>query len=262
MRQLLVALCTGIALLSTAAADIQSREIEYRGDGISMRGYLAWNEGAEGPRPGVLVVHEWWGHNDYARERARMLAAQGYVALAVDMYGDGRSTEHPAEANAFMQAATERSEGMSARFNAALRTLQAQAETDAGRIAAIGYCFGGGVVLNMARAGAPLAGVASFHGSLAPMAHTAEADTLRSSIIVFNGAADPMVSAESIAAFKAEMDAADADYEFIDYPGVLHSFTNPDADRYAEHGLPVAYDAAADADSWERLQLFLARIFR
>lgn len=248
-------------LAATAYAEVVGREVSYQGDGIDMKGYLAWDDAIEGERPGILVVHEWWGINDYARDRARQLAAEGYVALAVDMYGEGRSSDHPDRAGAFMKEALARSEGLKGRFSAALQLLREDPLTRADDIAAIGYCFGGSVVLNMARAGMDLDGVVSFHGGLDPLI-PARKGKVMAEVLVFNGADDPMVPAEQIANFKQEMEAAQVDYEFVDYPGALHSFTNPAADAMGEKtGLPLGYDAHADHDSWVRMLTFFDKLF-
>jgi dienelactone hydrolase len=239
---------------------VQTRELTYEADGVTLSGYLAWDDALEGERPGVIVVHEWWGHNDYARRRARDLAELGYVGFALDMYGDGKLAEHPEDAGKFAQAVSGNFELMKTRFDAARQELLEQEQVDAGRVAAIGYCFGGGVVLNMARDGAPLSGVVSFHGSLGPIAGPAESVDVP--MLVLNGAADPFVSAEAVADFKQEMDAAGADYRFVNYPGVLHSFTNPGATALGEKfELPLRYDASADAQSWTAMQEFLQRVF-
>lgn len=243
-----------------ACAEVKTRELTYEADGVSLSGYLAWDDALAGERPGVIVVHEWWGHNDYARRRARDLAELGYVGFALDMYGDGKLAEHPEDAGKFAQAVSGNFEVMKTRFEAARQQLLEQEQVDAGRVAAIGYCFGGGVVLNMARAGAPLSGVVSFHGSLGPVAGPAESVDVP--MLVLNGGADPFVSAGAVADFKAEMDAAGADYRFVSYPGVLHSFTNPGATALGERfELPLEYDANADAQSWTAMQAFLERVF-
>lgn len=245
----------------TVQAEVVGREVSYQGDGITMKGYLTWDDNIQGKRPGVLVVHEWWGHNQYARDRAKQLAALGYTALAVDMYGQGRHTSHPDQAGEYMQAAMAKAEGMKNRFMAAMRTLQADPHTDADEIAAIGYCFGGAVVLNMAKAGVDLEGVVSFHGSLASVFPAKKGD-VEAKVLAFNGAEDTLVTPEQIDSFKKEMDAADVDYQFVNYPGVKHSFTNPAADQLAEEtGLPLGYDAAADQDSWQQMQGFFKAIF-
>ncbi len=208
-------------------------------------------------RPGVIVVHEWWGLNDYARSRARQLAEAGFPAIAVDMYGTGSVAEHPDTALAFMNAALADPARMNARFAAARSVLEAQRLVDPARVYAIGYCFGGAVVLNQARAGASLAGVASFHGALASPS-PAKAGTVQARVLVATGAADPMVPAEQVTAFVQEMTAAGAEFELLSFPGVTHGFTNPAATATgARFNMPLAYDANADRSSWEALLRFI-----
>lgn len=260
MRLLL--LVVTLLFASCGHAELHHKAVHYRVGDTTMDGYVAWDDSFEGKRPGILVVHEWWGLNDYARRRARMLAELGYTALALDMYGNGRSTVHPDQAAAFMKAVSEHANVMRARFNAAMKVLKAQPTVDPNHIAAIGYCFGGGVVLNMARAGADLDAVVSFHGELAPWAKPAQKGLVMAKVLVFNGGADPFTTAQQIADFKQEMQHAGVDYTFVNYPGVKHSFTNPDADAMgAKNNLPLAYDAHADRDSWEKMQGFLRRAF-
>lgn len=253
-------LMIGLLALPLHAA-VVTEEVEYEAGGARMVGYLAWDDSIRGPRPGVLVVHEWWGLNDYARSRARQLAELGYTALAVDMYGDGRQADHPEQAGALAGEVNERWDDARARFAAALDLLRAHETTDAARTAAIGYCFGGGMVLNMAREGFDLNGVVSFHGSLG--AHTPAAPgKVGAKVLVLHGAEDPFVPADEVAAFRREMDAAGVDYRFIAYPGAVHGFTNPEADRFgAEFGLPLAYDPEADRASWTEMQAFFDRLF-
>jgi dienelactone hydrolase len=263
MRVRILLLMVLVSLLAAPAAwaKVTGREVEYRAGDTVLKGYLADNPALKGKRPAVLVVHEWWGHNDYARKRARMLAKEGYVALAVDMFGDGRTAQHPKEAGAFAGEVMKNKALGEARFNAALAFIRQQPTVDGTRIAAIGYCFGGGVVLNMARRGADLKGVVSFHGSLATDA-PAEPGAVKARVLVFNGESDAMIPPEQVVAFKAEMEKAGASYRYVGYPGVKHSFTNPDADGYAKKfGLPVAYDRKADKDSWTQTLKFLTEIF-
>jgi dienelactone hydrolase len=250
----------GLLALPLQAA-VVTKDVVYEGGGARMIGYLAWDDSVTGPRPGVLVVHEWWGLNDYARSRARQLAELGYTALAVDMYGDRRQAEHPDQAGALAQEVSRRWEDARARFAAALEVLRAHETTDAARSAAIGYCFGGGMVLNMAREGFDLDGVVSFHGSLG--AHTPAAPgKVTAKVLVLHGADDPFVPDDEVAAFRREMEAAGVDYRFIAYPGAVHGFTNPDADRFgAEFGLPLAHDPEADRASWSEMQRFFEDIF-
>lgn len=241
--------------------EIVTEEIEYRVNDQPFTGYLAYGDNIEGKRPGVLVVHEWWGHNDYARNRAEQLARMGYTAFALDMYGAGKVTEHPGDAQKFLEEATKNPEQAKERFLKAKQLLEEHPTTHADKTAAIGYCFGGGVVLNMARAGVDLDGVASFHGSLAPM-FEAEAGDIEASILVLHGGDDEMVPEDQVKAFKEEMDNANADYEFINYPGAKHSFTNPDATAVGEkHDMPLAYDAEADRKSWAELKDFLEALW-
>lgn len=261
MKKLLLA--TLVALASAPAwAQIVTEEIEYRADGVTMKGYMAWDDEIEGKRPGVLVVHEWWGHNDYARTRVRQLAELGYTAFALDMYGDGRQADHPKDAGKFAKQVAEDAESRSTRFLAAQEVLESHPTVEADQVAALGYCFGGSVALNMAREGADLAGVVAYHAGLSSPV-TARPGEVQARIRVFTGAADPMVPPEQVAAFEEEMQAAGVDYEVVSYEGVLHSFTNPEADRFArKFNMPVGYDAEADQDSWQQTQVFLQEIFR
>ena len=249
-------LTTAVVLLSLAPtrATIKTQELEYREGNTVLQGFLAWDDAARGRRPGVLVVHEWWGHNEHARNQARRLAEAGYVGFALDMYGKGKVTTHPQEAQAFASEATKDPAVLAARFNAALQLLKRDPHVDTTRIAAIGYCFGGAVVLGMARGGADLAAVVTFHGALATTS-PAQPGKVKARVLVLAGGADPFVPPEQVEAFKKEMQAAGARFEVVTYPGAKHGFTNPDAAKYAMPQL--AYDAAADRESWTAmLKLF------
>ncbi len=236
---------------------IVGTEVTYEGDSITMKGYMAYDSTIAGPRPGVIVVHEWWGHNQHARNSADKLAKAGYIAFAVDMYGDGKQVSHPQDAGAFATAVMEDFDGAKARFDAALRALKANPDFDTTRIAAVGYCFGGGIVLNLARQGADLDAVASFHGSIGAI-EPATPGSVKGRILVMNGADDPFVAAEAIAEFKEEMEAAGVTYEFVNYPGAVHAFTNPEATaKGKEFNLPLEYNAEVDSLSWLKLESFL-----
>lgn len=238
----------------------KGEQITYRAGTTDLLGWAVEGSGPA-PRPGVLVVHEWWGLNDYIRGRAEQLGDLGYEALAVDMYGGGRTGSSPDEANALMSAALGDVPALEARFEAALDTLKARPGVDGSKIAAIGYCFGGAVVLHAARIGLPLAGVTSFHGSLGSF-HAPEPGSVKAKILVCHGAADALVPEADVDAFKAEMDAAKADYQFEAYPGALHGFSNPDATANGEkYGMPLAYDADTDAKSWAEMKSFFRKIF-
>jgi len=253
---------SGLATVAISSPVIEGKTVKYSAQGVTMDGYLAYDKGIAGKRPGVLVVHEWWGLNDYARMRARMLAELGYTALAVDMYGGDKVAAHPEDAAKFSSEVMKNFDVAKARFLAAMDVLKKEPTVDPTKIAAIGYCFGGGIVLNMARQGADLKGVASFHGNLAAV-KPAQPGSIKAKILVLNGQADTFTTPQQIADFKKEMDAAGADYRFISYPGATHSFTNPDADKYAkEFKMPIAYNADADKKSWEELQKFFKVIFK
>ncbi len=260
MKHLLI-LSLWLGLMTSVQAAVVGEPVEYREGDTLMRGYLAYDDAIKGPRPGVLVVHEWWGHNDYARSRAEQLAAMGYTALAVDMYGDGKLADHPKDAGKFAGQVKKNMAVATARFEAAKTLLASHPSVKGDEISAIGYCFGGGIVLEMARRGLDLDLVASFHGSL-PTEQPAEKGGVKAEVLVFNGADDPFVKTEQIAAFKAEMEAADVNYTFTDYPGAKHSFTNPGADAFGKKfELPLAYNETADRQSWQALEQALQRTY-
>lgn len=258
---LLLLLVVGIAGAAYGSPKLIGQSVEYTSQGEAFKGYLAFDEGFEGKRPGVLVVHEWWGLNEYARKRAQMLGGLGYVALAVDMYGDGRTAAHPDDAGKFSSELIKNFDVAKQRFLAAMDFLKRQPMVDPTQIAAIGYCFGGGVVLNMARQGVDLKGVASFHGSLSAVKPAREGQ-VKAKILVLHGADDKFIKPEQIEDFKKEMSSARVDYQFISYPGAMHSFTSPEADVLAKKfNMPIAYNVSADRQSWEELKTFMKRIF-
>ena len=246
---------------SITHAAVTSSEVTYQSGETRLKGYLATDTANTSTQPGILVVHEWWGHNNYARKRADMLAELGYTALAVDMYGDGKQAMHPADAGKFSGEVKKNMPVAKARFTAAMDYLKKQPSVDPDQIAAIGYCFGGGIVLEMARSGLDLDAVVSFHGSLTT-ASPAQKGEVKARVLVLNGEADPFVKLEQIEAFKAEMKAAGVDFKFINYPDAIHSFTNPEADEYGKKfGIPVGYNAEADKKSWQEMKNLFAEIF-
>lgn len=240
---------------------VKGIEVSYASDSTNLKGYIAYDENIKGKRPGVLIVHEWWGHNDYVRERADMLASLGYTAIAVDMYGDGKLADHPKDAGKFASSVFSNLPEAKARFNAAKDLLKAHQSVDSEKIAAIGYCFGGSVVLTMANSGADLDAVAAFHSGVAlPIKPNKD---LKAQVLVCNGADDPFISKKSIGDFISAMDSIGAKYEYISYPGVKHSFTSKAADANGEKfNLPLAYDAEADKKSWNSLQKLLNDVFK
>ncbi len=257
-----LAVAAGLVSLAPAPphrrTDVKTREVEYRQGETVLQGFVAWDDAARGKRPGVLVVHEWWGLNEHARNQARRLAEAGYVGFALDMYGKGKVTTHPQEAQGFAAEATRDPAVLTARFNAGIEQLKRDPHVDSTRIAAIGYCFGGGVVLGMARAGADLAAVVTFHGSLATTS-PALPGKVKARVLVLAGAADPFVPPEQVEAFKREMQAAGAHFEVVSYPGAKHGFTNPAA---ASYGMPqLAYDAEADRQSWAAMLKLFREVF-
>jgi dienelactone hydrolase len=246
--------------MSGQSANIHTETVSYTASGTTLRGYLAYDESADAERPGVLVVHEWWGLNEYIRRRAQMLAELGYTALAVDMYGEGQTADNPDEAGRLMNTVLQDMRQGEARFKAGYELLKGQSTTDA-HMAAIGYCFGGAMVLHAARIGMDLDGVVSFHGALGS-AHKPTPGGVRARILVCHGAADSLVPDDDITAFKREMAEACADYRFEAYEGALHGFTNPDADENGKkYGLPLAYSAQTDRRSWQAMQDFFNAIF-
>ena len=248
-----------LLLFGVARAEVKTKPIVYEQGGTKLQGFLAWDDAAKGKRPGVLVVHEWWGHNEHARRQAVRLAEAGYVGFALDMYGQGKLAEHPQDAQAFAQEATKDPQVVKARFDAALKVLHAQPQVDIRQTGAIGYCFGGGVVLGMARAGEPLDVVATFHGALDPRGHPAQSGKVKPRIFVATGGADTMIPKEQVQAFEQEMKDAGAKVEVVTYPNAKHSFTNPDAGKAGMDAL--AYDAEADRASWQAAMKVFRQVF-
>lgn len=234
----------------------------YATDSTTMIGYLALDVNDSSKRPGILVVHEWWGHNEYSRKRADMLAELGYVALAVDMYGEGKQAAHPDEAGEFAGMVMGNFDEAKARFDAALETLKNHPNVDDEKIGAIGYCFGGSVVLSMANSGYDLDAVASFHGGLG-LPVMPDSGAVKARVFVANGADDQFVPEQQIEDFKAAMDAAGANYEFVNYEGAVHSFTSKAADSIAaKFEMPLAYNAKADSASWEKMKALFEEAFK
>lgn len=253
MRALL-SIVLGLFLAAPALSAIETREVEYTHGGLRLKGFVAYDNATDVVRPGILIVHEWWGINDFARGRAKELARAGYVAFALDMYGEGRVTDSASEAQQLATPFYQDRSMMRSRAAAGLRTLLEQPHVDPDRIAVIGYCFGGTVALEVARSGAAVLAAVSFHGGLRTP-NPDDASKIRAKVLVLTGAADPLVPADEREALIQEMEAAKVDYQMVIYSGAKHSFTNPDADR---RNMPaVGYDAAADRRSWaQTLSLF------
>lgn len=240
---------------------IKEMDISYAGDNTTMNGFVAYDTSIDTKRPAILVIPEWWGLNDYPKMRARELAKLGYMAMAVDMYGNGLTTDSPSTAGKLATPFYANPQKAKARIDAALVALRSYQQTDTNKIAAIGYCFGGGMVLNMARLGEHFKGVVSFHGSL--VGTPANKDLLKAKILVCHGADDPFVKKEEVDQFKKQMDSIQADYTFKAYPGAVHAFTNPNATEMGKKwNIPIAYNAAADSASWNDMKAFFDKIFK
>jgi dienelactone hydrolase len=232
-------------------AAIVTKTVDYEFDGAKLKGFLAYDDASTEKRPGVLVVHEWWGLNEYAKERCKKLAELGYVAFAVDMYGDGKSVDHPDDARKMATAVRENLKTWRGRAEAGLKQLTSQPNVDATKVAAIGYCFGGSTCLQLAYSGADLKGVATFHAAL-PTPSADEAKAIKPKIYIAHGEDDFFIPKEAIEKFKKVLDESKVTYTFESFPGVVHSFTVPGADKIGMKGMK--YDKAADEKSWKEMQ--------
>jgi len=246
---------------SATSPSLKEENVTYTNNGVTMDGYVVYDANKQGKRPAVLVVPEWWGLVDYPKMRARKLAELGYIAMAIDMYGNGTVADNPGDAGKAAGPFYQDLKMTKSRFDAALAKLKTYSQVDTSNIAAIGYCFGGGVVLNVARLGDDLKGVVSFHGTL--IGAPANKTLLKAKILVCHGAADQFVKPEEVAQFKKQMDSIGADYTFKQYPNATHAFTNPAATANGEKfKMPIKYNAEADSASWNDMKDFFARIFK
>jgi dienelactone hydrolase len=253
MRRWAIAVAVTVAAAGAAPAAVQTRVVEYEHDGTKLKGFLAYDDATKDRRPGVLVFPEWWGLNEYAKDRARQLAGLGYVAFAADLYGEGKVIDvaHPEDAQKMAGALRANVKAWRGRAGAALKQLTAQPNVDPSRVAAIGYCLGGSTALQLAYSGADLKAVATFHAAL-PAPTPEEAKAVKGRLLICHGEADKFIPEKAIADFKAALDKAGVKYEFVSFPGVVHSFTVPDADKAKNPGMK--YDKAADEKSWKLMQ--------
>ena len=252
------AACALLVAASTTAAAIQAKAVLYEDGPVRLQGHLAYDDAVSGRRPGVLLIHEWWGLNDYAKQRAEQLAALGYVAFAVDMYGQGKVTHHPKEAGQWARQVQAQSVQWRRRALAGLKVLKSDERVDPKRLAAIGYCFGGASVLQLAYSGADLAGVVSFHGSL-PVPSDEEAARIKARILICHGAADAFIAQTRISKLHESLERAKVDWQMVYYGQALHSFTNPTAGGYGLEG--IGYREDADRRSWQHMKIFFDEIF-
>jgi dienelactone hydrolase len=262
MRLLSFALILALAIPAALSAKVIGKAVEYKVGDTSLKGYLAYNTSFKGKRPGVIVVHEWWGLTEYPKMRARMLAKLGYVAFAADMFGDGKVADNPADAQNYAGESYKDPAALKSKFIAALDYLKQDKHVDATQIGAIGYCYGGGVVLNMAGAGVDLKGVVGFHAGLGGVMPPAKG-MVKGKILVCAGGADKFNAPADIDKFKKGMDDAGADYKYIAYDGALHAFSNPEATAVGKKfKIPIAYNKKADKASWKDMQDFFKMIFK
>ncbi|GBL29525.1 uncharacterized protein K02A2.1 [Opitutia bacterium] len=257
MKALLTTLLCSVVSFAPLGAAIIEQPLEYKSGDVVCEGWQAYDDVVTGPRPGVLIVHQWTGISDHEKEAARKLAALGYNVLVADIYGKGVRPQPPAAGKEAGKYKADRAL-LRARANAGLEVLARDARTDAAKLAATGYCFGGTTVLELARSGATLRGVVSFHGGL-DSPNPADGKNIKARVLALHGADDPFVPAKDVAAFEAEMKSAGVDYRLVKYPGAVHSFTHKAAG--SDNAKGAAYNADADRDSWFQMEQFLKRVF-
>jgi dienelactone hydrolase len=253
MIRFATAVATMTLLAGAAPAAVVTRTVEYEQDGTKLKGFLAYDDASKEKRPGVIVFPEWWGLNDYARNRAKQLAEMGYVAFAADLYGNGQVIDvaHPEDAGKMAGALRMNLKTWRGRAEAALKQLTSQPNVDPSKVAAIGYCLGGSTALQLAYSGADLKAVATFHAAL-PTPTAEDAKAIKAKLYVANGADDKFIPEKAIAAFKDALDKAGVKYTFENFPGAVHSFTVPDADKANNPGMK--YNKAADEKSWAEMR--------
>ncbi len=248
------------AMAKSLSPSIKEETVTYTVNGVTMKGFVVYDQNIKGKRPAVIVVHEWWGLNDYPKMRARQLAELGYIAMAADMFGNGKTASNPTEAQNLTMPFYKDPKLSEIRLNAAIRKLKEFPQTDPANIASIGYCFGGFVVLNAAKLGADLKGVVSFHGGMggAPV----DKKLLKASVLVCYGGKDKFVQQKDVELFKHQLDSIGVNNTFKFYADATHAFTNPEATKLGkEFNLPIEYNADADRNSWNEMKLFLKSIF-
>lgn len=263
MTKLSLAGLAALALIAAwsrpVEAKVQTKPVDYKAQDTPLKGFMAWDAAVKDKRPGVLVIHEWWGNNQHAHNQAIRLAKAGYVALAVDMYGKGKTTTHPKDAQAMMEALTKDPAVVKARFDAALEKLKSDPHVDPTKIGVVGYCMGGAIAIGMARAGEDVQVISTFHAALPPPSEPTKKGTVKPRILVNTGADDPFVPQDAVDALRKDFTAADVKYEVISYPGAKHAFTNPDAKKAKMDAL--AYNAEADKASWEATMKLFKEVF-
>ncbi len=258
MKQLITLILFSLLTTSVSQAKVITTEVKYKDADQEFTSFISYDDSIKGTRPGVLVVHEWWGLSSYEKQRAQMLAKLGYVAIAVDMYGSGKLTNKPEQAKAWMQEVTTDIDWWRERAMKGIEQLKKHKLVDRNKLAAIGYCFGGGTVIQLAYGGADLKGIVSFHGSL-PIVEKESFGKIKARMLMAHGNADPFIRRESLTQFQDTLDKANANWNMITYGSVRHSFTNPESDS---HGMAaLKYDKYADEHSWKAMQVFFDELF-
>lgn len=259
MRTMMAGVVCALAMAASANAAVKEEPVTYTDGEATMKGFVVYDDAVKGKRPGIVMVGEWWGITKHIHNEAQRFAQQGYTTFIADMYGDAKTADNPTDASALSGSVMKNPGVMEARFNAARDQLAKQASVNPQRIGAVGYCFGGGVVLNMARAGADLAAVAGFHTLLGLNTPAPAPGTVKAKILILNGADDPFVKREQYDVLKKDLDAAKADYRIIEYPGAVHAFTNPEATELGKKfNLPLRYDAQANREATAEAAKFFA----
>ncbi len=259
MKLIVAAALTAASL--TAFAAVKEEPVTYKSGDTTMKGFVVYDDAVKGKRPGIVVVHEWWGITKHTHSEARRFAEKGYTAFVADMFGDAKTADNPKDATALMKSVMGDAKVMESRFNAARAQLAKHATVDAKKIGASGYCMGGTIVINMVRAGADLAGVAAFHAGLSM--NTPAPKSVKSKLIVLQGADDPFIKPDQAESFKREMEAAKADYKYISYPGAVHAYTNPEATEAGKKfNLPLAYNAEVDKKAKAEADAFFAGVLK
>jgi dienelactone hydrolase len=252
-----------LAIVNPAVAAIKEEPVTYKDGDTTLKGFLVYDDDKKDKRPGIVMVHEWWGITKHIQNEARAFAREGYTTFIADMYGDAKTADNPKDAGALSSSVMKNPPVMESRFKAARAQLAKHPTVDPTRIGAVGYCFGGAVVLNMARAGADLAGVAGFHASLGLNTPAPAPGAVKAKILILNGADDPFVKKEQYATLKHDLDAAKADYKIIEYPGAVHAFTNPEATELGKKfNLPLRYDAKVNQEAQAEAAKFFAEVLK
>jgi dienelactone hydrolase len=247
---------------TTHQVSVKEEDVDIQADSVTLKSVVAYNDDTTAKKPIVLIVPEWWGLTDYVKGRAKQLAEMGYIAVGIDMYGNGKVAADPKEAGALATPFYANPQLAGSRIAAALAKAKTYPQADTTKTAAIGYCFGGACVLNAARLGLPLTGVVSFHGNLATTLPVSK-DKFKAQVLICHGAVDQFVKQEEVAAFKKQMDSAGIAYTFKQYDSATHAFTNPGATELGKKfNLPIAYNAAADTASWNDMKTFFNTIFK